>query len=34
LWVLHPIGRGEAVELASCALTVTAARLFAEVAEG
>ena len=33
LWVLHPFARGEAVELASCALTVTAAQLFAEVAE-
>ena len=34
LWVLHPFARGEAVELASVALTVTAAQLFAEVAEG
>jgi Uma2 family endonuclease len=34
LWVLHPFGRGAAVELASVALTVTAAQLFAEVAEG
>jgi Uma2 family endonuclease len=33
LWVLHPFGRGEAVELASVALTLTAAQLFAEVAE-
>lgn len=33
LWVLHPFGRGEAVELASVALTATAAQLFAEVAE-
>ena len=33
LWVLHPFARGEAVELASVALTVTAAQLFAEVAE-
>jgi Uma2 family endonuclease len=33
LWVLHPFGRGEAVELASVALTVTAAQLFAEVTE-
>ena len=34
LWVLHPFARGEAVELASVALTVSAAQLFAEVAEG
>ena len=34
LWVLHPFGRGQAVELARCALTMTAAQLFAEVAEG
>jgi len=34
LWVLHPFARGEAVELASVALTVTAAQLFAEVTEG
>ena len=34
LWVLHPFARSEAVELASVALTVTAAQLFAEVAEG
>ncbi len=33
LWVLHPFARGEAVELASAALTLTAAQLFAEVAE-
>ena len=33
-WVLHPFGRGQAVELASVALTLTAAQLFAEVAEG
>ena len=33
LWVLHPFARGEAVELASVALTVTAAQLFAEVTE-
>ncbi len=33
LWVLHPFGRGQAVELASVALTLTAAQLFAEVAE-
>ena len=32
-WVLHPFGRGQAVELASVALTLTAAQLFAEVAE-
>ena len=31
LWVLHPFARGEAVELASVALTLTAAQLFAEV---
>ena len=34
LWVLHPFVRGEAVALASVALTLTAAQLFAEVAEG
>ena len=34
LWVLHPFARGEAIELASVALTLTAAQLFAEVAEG
>lgn len=33
LWVLHPFARGEAVELASVALTVSAAQLFAEVLE-
>jgi len=33
LWVLHPFSGGEAVELASVALTVTAAQLFAEVTE-
>ena len=33
LWVLHPFARGEAVALASVALTLTAAQLFAEVAE-
>jgi len=33
-WVLHPFARGEAIELASVALTLTAAQLFAEVAEG
>lgn len=33
LWVLHPFARGEPVELASVALTLTAAQLFAEVAE-
>jgi len=32
--VLHPFARGEAIELASVALTLTAAQLFAEVAEG
>ncbi len=31
LWVLHPFASGEAVELASVALTVSAAVLFAEV---
>ena len=34
LWVLHPFARGEAVELVNVALTLTAAQLFAEVAEG
>ena len=34
LWVLHPFARGESVELASVALTLTAAQLFAEVADG
>ncbi len=33
LWVLHPFARGEAVELVSVGLTVTADQLFAEVAE-
>lgn len=33
LWVLHPFARGEVVELASVALTLTTAQLFAEVAE-
>ena len=33
LWVLHPFVRGEAVALASVALTLTAAQLFAEVPE-
>ena len=33
LWVLHPFARGEAIELASVAMTLTAAQLFAEVAE-
>ncbi len=33
LWVLHPFGRGVAVELASVGLTLTAAQLFAEVAD-
>ena len=34
LWVLHPFARGEAVELASVALTLSAAQVFAEVADG
>ena len=34
LWVLHPFGLGQAVELASVALTMTASQLFAEVDEG
>ena len=34
LWVLHPFASGEAIELASVALTLTAAKLFAEVADG
>ena len=34
LWVLHPFARGQAVVLASVALELTAAQLFAEVAEG
>jgi len=33
LWVLHPFGRGEAVSLASVALELSAAQLFAEVPE-
>lgn len=33
LWVLHPFGRGDAVELASVALTMAAEQLFAEVPE-
>lgn len=33
LWVLHPFARGQAVELASVTLTLTAGQLFAEVAE-
>ncbi|MBK7003185.1 MAG: Uma2 family endonuclease [Rhodoferax sp.] len=33
LWVLHPFAKGEAVELASVALTVSAAQVFAEVPE-
>ncbi|MDB5744854.1 MAG: hypothetical protein JWR68_3169 [Polaromonas sp.] len=33
LWVLHPFARGEAVTLASVALEVSAAQLFAEVPE-
>lgn len=31
LWVLHPFGQGETVELASVALQVSAAQLFADV---
>ena len=31
LWVLHPRARGEAVSLASVALEIGAAHLFAEV---
>ena len=33
LWVLHPFARGEAVSLASVALTLSAEQLFAEVPE-
>lgn len=33
LWVLHPFARGEAVGLASVALELSAAQLFAEVPE-
>ena len=33
LWVLHPFARGETVVLASVALDISAAQLFAEVAE-
>jgi Uma2 family endonuclease len=33
LWVLHPFGRGEAVSLASVALELSAAQLFADVLE-
>lgn len=33
LWVLHPFGRGDTVELASVALQISAAQLFADVAE-
>lgn len=33
LWVLHPFARGEAVELASVALTLSAEKLFADVVE-
>lgn len=33
LWVLHPFARGEPVTLASVALTLPAAQLFAEVAD-
>jgi len=33
LWVLHPFNRGETVTLASVALSMTAAQLFADVLE-
>ena len=33
LWVLHPFSKGDAVVLASVALEISAAQLFAEVAE-
>jgi Uma2 family endonuclease len=33
LWVLHPFARDESVELASVALTLSAAQLFADVVE-
>ncbi len=33
LWVLHPFARGESVSLASVALTLSAAQLFADVLE-
>ena len=33
LWVLHPFARNESVELASVALTLDAAQLFADVVE-
>ena len=33
LWVLHPFARGEAVSLASVALELSAAQLFADVVE-
>ena len=33
LWVLHPFARGQSLVLASVALELTAAQLFAEVAE-
>ena len=33
LWVLHPFARGQAVTLSSVALEVSAAQLFAEVAQ-
>lgn len=33
LWVLHPFGRGETIELASVALHVSATQLFADVLE-
>ena len=31
LWVLHPFGAGEVVHLASVALNITSAQLFAEI---
>lgn len=34
LWVLHPFARGEALMLASVALVIDTAQLFAEVPEG
>jgi Uma2 family endonuclease len=33
LWVLHPFARGESISLASVALTLSAAQLFADVLE-
>lgn len=33
LWVLHPFARGESVSLASVALELSAAQLFADVLE-